>query len=39
VEQLAQDTFFKAAMFLENYRPENSFVDSFYGDFYVVDVP
>jgi RNA polymerase sigma-70 factor (ECF subfamily) len=26
VEQLAQDTFFKAAMFLENYRPENSFV-------------
>jgi len=26
VEQLAQDTFFKAAMFLENYHPENSFV-------------
>ncbi len=26
VEQLAQDTFFKAAMFLGNYHPENSFV-------------
>jgi len=26
VEQLAQDTFFKAAMYLQNYRPENSFV-------------
>ena len=26
VEQLAQDTFFKAAMFLQNYHPENSFV-------------
>ncbi len=25
VEQLAQDTFFKAAMFLEDYRRENSF--------------
>ena len=25
VEQLTQDTFFKAAMYLENYRPENSF--------------
>ena len=25
VEQLIQDTFFKAAMFLENYHPENSF--------------
>jgi RNA polymerase sigma-70 factor (ECF subfamily) len=26
VEQLAQDTFFKAAMFLQSYHPENSFV-------------
>jgi len=26
IEQLAQDTFFKAAMFLENYHPESSFV-------------